>query len=125
MKNQKQAGAVWAAEVPTSAHAVLGRHDFSVVPREQFGVLGKLPTFLWCLLVFSDSDSVILIPHTAQKTCLVFTPLSNLRADQIKVVLIHSNPDYCSKCFKECLGYFKPQQIRSIKSFNAYNYGCN
>ena len=49
---KKQAGAVWAAEVPTSAHAVLGRHDFSVLPREQFGVLGKLPTFLWCSACF-------------------------------------------------------------------------
>lgn len=26
--NQKQTGAVWAAEASTSAHAVLGRHDF-------------------------------------------------------------------------------------------------
>lgn len=30
---------------------------FSVVPREQFGELGRLPTFLWRSLVFSDSYS--------------------------------------------------------------------
>lgn len=48
---------------------------FSVMLWEPFGELGKIPTFLCCSLVFSDSDSVILLPHshtqTAQRVCPV------------------------------------------------------
>lgn len=50
--NQKQSRAVWTAEEPTSAHAVLRKARFSVLPREQFGRLGKHPTFSVVLACF-------------------------------------------------------------------------
>lgn len=59
---------------------------FSALPREQFGVLGKLPTFLRRSLVSSDSESVTLIPHRTHETCLVFAAASNPREEDIKTL---------------------------------------
>lgn len=42
----------------------LGRHDFPFCRENSLASWESIPHFLWCLLVFSGNDSVILNPHT-------------------------------------------------------------
>lgn len=97
---------------------------FSVLPREQFGVLGKLPTFLWCSLVFSDRDSVFLIPHTQTKQ----KPPGALVSDPRALKLCHNRHLGCTITFTITVHF------RNVLAFLKHNrhsecsdvkYRCN